>query len=309
MDCCISPPSIGIWKIYVRTPIYFPPRIKYNWNDGTGNYTIEGDNYLISEQLILDPNSYYRFTFRNLQRQGVCGHPDLLDYNYKEEVMRGSNWSFMIESPQPAYQDGQIKGYYSQIRIKRPDGSIFHPTGYYGDLLITSGCYPDYGNFSYYSISRSLPQLINVVLIDGVPSQKQYNLKIFLNNQKVYDQTKNSQPTAEQLPEGCLQTEQKTYVRDYQNYKSEDYCQQVIQGNQTTLFVFSKQLNQGFAPLVLAYSSSPEQCSLAPIFDIECKPCKSCPEGSCQVVCGDQVCCFNVDGIAVDSFPLEELCL
>lgn len=52
-DCCVSPPSIGTWKIYVRTPIYFPNRIKWNWNDGTGENIIEGDDYTVEENNII----------------------------------------------------------------------------------------------------------------------------------------------------------------------------------------------------------------------------------------------------------------
>jgi hypothetical protein len=66
--------------------------------------------------------------------------------------------------------------------------------------------------------------------------------------------------------------------------------------------------NHTFIPTVLAYFSSPEQCSLAPIFEIECQPCRKCPENTCEVICGDRVCCFSSEGIPVDSFPVEELC-
>jgi hypothetical protein len=48
-DCCISPPSIGTWQIYVKIPIYYPSRIKWNWNDGTGENIIEGDSYTVTE--------------------------------------------------------------------------------------------------------------------------------------------------------------------------------------------------------------------------------------------------------------------
>ena len=30
---------------------------------------------------------------------------------------------------------------------------------------------------------------------------------------------------------------------------------------------------------------------------------KECPEGTCEVTCGDTICCYNSQGIAVDSFP------
>lgn len=70
----------------------------------------------------------------------------------------------------------------------------------------------------------------------------------------------------------------------------------------------SEQISGRFASLALAYFSSPEQCSLAPIFEVDCITCKTCPENTCETICGDLVCCFSSEGIPVDSFPVEELC-
>ncbi|WP_013323851.1 hypothetical protein [Gloeothece verrucosa] len=49
----------GIWEISADIPIYSPPKIKFNWNDGTEQETIQGDNYLVEEK-----NKYYNdFTY------------------------------------------------------------------------------------------------------------------------------------------------------------------------------------------------------------------------------------------------------
>ena len=39
-----------------------------------------------------------------------------------------------------------------------------------------------------------------------------------------------------------------------------------------------------------------------------CDKCESCPENTCPVTCGDRVCCYGNDGIAVKSIPLENYC-
>ena len=41
-----------------------------------------------------------------------------------------------------------------------------------------------------------------------------------------------------------------------------------------------------------------------PYYSLICAPVESvCPEGTCEVICGDTICCYGSDGIAVTSFP------
>lgn len=39
-----------------------------------------------------------------------------------------------------------------------------------------------------------------------------------------------------------------------------------------------------------------------------CDKCESCPENTCPVTCGDRVCCYGNDGVAVKSISLENYC-
>lgn len=63
----------------------------------------------------------------------------------------------------------------------------------------------------------------------------------------------------------------------------------------------------------IASFTSPEGCE-APTYTIECDPldkeddCKSCPDGSCELICGESVCCYDNNGLLIESFPLSEKC-
>lgn len=277
MSCCESPPSIGKWKIYVKTPIYFPPRVKYNWNDNTGIQTTEGDSYVITETV--PDNTACNVTVRTYQIDSWNGVP--YQFNTQTAV-------YLSRCPAYLYRQTVNNNIYLYLV-----GGTINP--YWQQL----------GSFNAgYGLGAEI--LSQVPTDPNTP--KIYRLQIYRNGQMVYDETRLTQPTAQQLPEGCLQNEQRTFVRDYQNWKSQDYCYQQIQGNQTNLFVMSEQLNGGFVSLLLAYQSSDERCSLAPIFEVECEYCKKCPENTCEVICGDHICCYNLEGISVDSFPIGELC-
>jgi hypothetical protein len=41
---------------------------------------------------------------------------------------------------------------------------------------------------------------------------------------------------------------------------------------------------------------------------IPVNPCESCPDGTCAVECGDQICCYGIDGIAVTTIALADYC-
>ena len=54
-------------------------------------------------------------------------------------------------------------------------------------------------------------------------------------------------------------------------------------------------------------------CSFAgcppPEYSYEClDPCRSCPPNTCAIECGAHVCCYDSEGIAVESIPIGEYC-
>jgi hypothetical protein len=53
----------------------------------------------------------------------------------------------------------------------------------------------------------------------------------------------------------------------------------------------------------LIFTFQTAQGKTAPTYSIECIS-NECPPNTCRVICGDTVCCYGSDGIAVESFPL-----
>jgi hypothetical protein len=46
-----------------------------------------------------------------------------------------------------------------------------------------------------------------------------------------------------------------------------------------------------------------------PIYDVVCcAPCDFCPAGTCPVECGGQICCYDSNGISVQSIALANYC-
>lgn len=56
-------------------------------------------------------------------------------------------------------------------------------------------------------------------------------------------------------------------------------------------------------PLKLIAQVCSAKCSPPPQIDVTCFPPEECPPNTCEVQCGNHVCCYNSDGISVFSFP------
>ena len=56
-------------------------------------------------------------------------------------------------------------------------------------------------------------------------------------------------------------------------------------------------------PLKLIAQVCSAKCSPPPQVNVICLPPDKCPPGTCEVQCGNHVCCYNSDGISVFSFP------
>ncbi len=58
----------------------------------------------------------------------------------------------------------------------------------------------------------------------------------------------------------------------------------------------------------IAQICSPIGCP-PPEYNHEClNSCRSCPPDTCAVECGDHVCCYNSEGIAIETISIEEFC-
>ncbi len=65
----------------------------------------------------------------------------------------------------------------------------------------------------------------------------------------------------------------------------------------------SPQSAYGFIGQICSYPGCPP-----PKYDVVCQDCELCPEETCPVQCGDKICCYDQDGVAVKEIALEDYC-
>lgn len=76
------------------------------------------------------------------------------------------------------------------------------------------------------------------------------------------------------------------------------------------LLIWKLERNFGFFYSItqIAQICSPAGCP-PPEYNYECLDCcLPCPPNTCAVECGDRVCCYGSDGVAVESIPIGEYC-
>ncbi|WP_013320974.1 hypothetical protein [Gloeothece verrucosa] len=272
--CCQALGIIGDWDIYVKVPVLVPSKIKFNWNDGTGWQEINGTDYLI-------------------QQSGGIGYGDLVLVAYTYTIKNRSRTTTINRSGYFYYPVSMI--------IRDEDGWInLYIVDYFEEAFIIGADPSQGGSILNYSI-------LNVTPTGSGGGTTQYNLKIYDSSILVYNQTRTTSPTANKESKYCIYPDNWLFLSTYQNYDRGAYCQEFPNRNKNEL----KLISPLFIGLVgypnLASAQSPDDCSDPPLFKVECKPYKRCPEGSCEVICGDMVCCYSEEGNLVESFPLSQL--
>lgn len=299
--CCGSAPSLGLWNIYVKVPVYVAPKVRWKWSaNSEWNEISPADFYTVSEedsQLI--ENVRYRITV-----EGQCRSRSIQIYT--------------ITITAPIYQFKVINA--GTIPSPNFNLVVSHKGSTTRCRNVISSTQSEWIEncstvFSCGILGVQSWRLINIVRLDnGQPPPKIYRLKIFNGSQLVKEETGSNPPIVEVIPERCETPTEPTFVRQYQNLKQGDYCGTEtgfeVGKNQAFFFLFS---NKGGNPpqfrlVLLAFAESDSRCP-RPEFIVECIPCKRCPESSCAMICGDSVCCYDqVTGELVDSFAFEEYC-
>ncbi|WP_157867321.1 hypothetical protein [Gloeothece citriformis] len=158
------------------------------------------------------------------------------------------------------------------------------------------------------SISAWAFEIIEIIRITG-EKDREYVLRIFRNEELILTETGSNPPDVYKEIETCETPNEWTLLRTYLNVKQKDFCTIAGEGNKVFFFVNSyNQFSKRYNLILLAFAESHEKCPL-PEFNVECIPCKRCPEGSCAVTCEGTVCCYDEStGELVDSFSVEDYC-
>lgn len=295
--CCSTLGAIGDWNIYVKVPVLVPARIKFNWNDGTGWQETEGDSYQITNE-----NEFI---------DGVCVPATAPTYWRDSNPNRtiksvgiGTGTSFCV------WDSVSAEGLCPLTNYGNNNPSHPQTSNYNWSKLFNRGPIVLHSDAKGFSHNWDNPYSDNSgqVCYKITFNEINYTLKIYKGSTLTYSQTKKTNPTVSQVPKSCPYPTDWSFVNTYQNFNQSDYCLTYIERNKAWLNLMNRTPNGLYAPKVLAFAQSPDDCPDPPQFKVECKPYRRCPNGSCEIICGDTICCTDTEsGEIVDSFPANQL--
>ncbi|WP_013324081.1 hypothetical protein [Gloeothece verrucosa] len=255
----------GIWEVSVDLPVYSPPKINFNWNDGAGWQEINGTDYLIS------------------QVSGVGdGDEVLVSYTYSLKNSRRT----IITTKSEYFH------YPVTIVIRYEDGwNNLYIVDYFGDNFLI-GVDPTQASIINYSILSITPT--------GAGGATQYNLKIFNNDSVVYSKTRSNSPSVEKVAASCQFNGLYTPVYSEVNLDPNAFLTSEINGKTIILkrclgAVQNNQISSSCSQVASVSGS----CA-APKIKASQEPL--CPPGTCPLKCGDCLCCYNEYGYSVKSY-------
>ena len=185
-------------------------------------------------------------------------------------------------------------------------------------------------------------QITDAVRVDGQPDDcGDCIFKVFLNGVEVKNESRNECPEVEQF--NCNLSEEYKEIKidklpllDRIEVINENYDFTIDPNNNLNYDIdvnnapsecLNIYKNPTIAPidiqietfeinLVSQYTFIAQICSYpgcpAPQFEVICGDCKTdceqCPENTCPVECGEHICCYGTDGVAVKQIALDDYC-
>jgi hypothetical protein len=164
-----------------------------------------------------------------------------------------------------------------------------------------------------------------------------YLLKIFKNGQKVYQQTRTTSPNVEIIPCSLSSISKAIKIKKLPflqridvvpygyNYVIPDPNGQSI----TTTYDIPPEcltiwnvpfnlpsaygnISDGGLSIPLSFIYIGQICSAPgcppPAYEVICDCCQVCPDGTCPIECGDEICCYNDYGVSVQTIPKSDFC-
>ncbi|WP_013324519.1 hypothetical protein [Gloeothece verrucosa] len=286
----------GIWEVKADVPI--PPKIRFNWNDGTGwqekapatDYTI----FLRPKDQGKD-GEYYDVYLSYAPNGADC--PNLVYFAFVDKYMGRLRAPFGI---------GFGPEYYSNHRCCDDSRFSAFPNYQNYSVRILYFHHKDGSNSLIYAatdIPLSALAAFKIIDLNGkvFPPQIEYNLKIYNSKTLIYDQTNTTNPLVEKISESCQFTGEYTSVYSEVNLNPSAFLTSEIVDGKTVILkkcVGAVQNNQisSSCSQVAAVSGS---CA-APKIKASQEPL--CPPGTCELLCGGCLCCYNDLGYSVKSY-------
>lgn len=271
---------------------YLPPSVIYQYEGEPVREIIGADDYKINQIQGEYCVSGYGFN-------PSCGEGNSFSFCSNHTPVTPVNRTYLSCQGQ-AFLDS--RGYVWRRSGFAPDdgvGFIAHPSWQWTKQQDTECSLIVYknGEIVHTEIRESCP-----IFVDVLPCQ--------------LDQTKNFDITVEPWEfllltsggDGQLSTRITEFFSFIDNpFFNADEIENYIDGNPDECIMVWKFKLPFFPTLIGQYCSYPG-CP-PPDYFIRCKSCcSSCPPDTCAVLCGDTVCCYGADGVAVETIPVSNYC-
>jgi hypothetical protein len=255
---------------------YEPPKIRWRYSNEPWQ-EIEGDDYTVK------------------QEQGKC----IATYYVTLGVVFRGNY-------QQSHPLGQYYGRISSINWRKfADGSIdrrfvdiYGGTRLNPDANVIVGSYFPGKNLSWDSFT-----VVKIERADGLPDNcGDCQFKITKNGQTVHTETRAVCPEIQKIPFDLSDVEKQIEIKKLADLEQIEINNTDIPAECLNIYITGNTTQyQG------QICSSPG-CP-PPKYDVICcGPCESCPDGSCAVTCGDRICCYDQNGIAVKTISKASFC-
>lgn len=313
-------------RVMVRE--YLPPVVRWRY-EGEDWQEIEADDYSIDNQIGRCPAEYHVFGTYISKRKADCNQ---LGYWRSSMRLNGADVSSYIPVEYGNRKTGiplKNGGYANIYPLSKADYDNRKLSGQ-SSLFTTyaSAGLPCGSRFSQLGLGYGF-ELTEVIRIDGLPDDcGECLFTVTKNDNVIFEETRNECPEVEKLPCRLSDVSQEIKIEKtpwlerievvpyaYQNlglgvFQADipDECLNIYKNLTTTVIPLSTAFPTPKNSDQSLYGFIQQICSVpgcpSPEYQVICDCNEECPEGTCAIECGDRICCYGSDGIAVKSIPL-----
>lgn len=316
---------------------YLPPVVRWRY-PGEAWQEIEGDDFTIVEELDLSLNTNYQ----------IIAHTPLTVTNGQQQQWNTTDTVYSSQIQANGIEDWYLKIFWNKTNsfyYRYPPTAYFSCFSENGNQAPSASqrsatfdlVYKTQGTWITKRLATTNALwLIRIEPVNPNLRKTICNLTITNNGQIVYEETRSVCPEVEQLP--CrlsdeikqITIEKIPYLERievidyaYQNFGLNVLRRDIpneclnIYNNLTTSIIplpggiptpsnnpIDQDYDYGFIQQICSASNCPP-----PAYQVICDcNCESCPKDTCPVECGDHICCYDDNGIAVKSIPIDNYC-
>ena len=295
------------FKVLISLPIVSPAKVRWHWGDEQWQ-EIEADDYDITNTY--PGNTYYMLGGTYRRKWYPTGDPrDETDPNCGDDAYWMSRYpcnTVQVQNDEIYWWGGSNSAWsytraivdcsLSQAQTLNPN---YHPSGYLKYRAINDTCiegstsqlYGDSFNILY---TRAVYWGSGSRYYDATPLD--YTLEIYNQEQLVHDETQTSEPTVELIEESTI-FHPNGWLILIEGENPLGVGIDIIENADLSISV----RRDGSE---IARASTTPESSFYPQYEVKCL--RQCPGNTCAVQCGDIICCYNDQGVVVESIKQDE---